>query len=30
MYKAQEAYEKWSGGLWAWSAPEYLLTTYIA
>ena len=30
MYKAQKAYEKWSGGLWAWSAPEYLLTTYIA
>ncbi|MDE0387629.1 MAG: hypothetical protein OXI75_02915 [Rhodospirillales bacterium] len=30
MYKAQKAYEKWSGGLWAWNAPEYLLTTYIA
>ena len=30
MHKAQKAYEKWSGGLWAWSAPEYLLTTYIA
>ena len=30
MYKAQRAYEKWSGGLWAWNAPEYLLTTYIA
>ena len=30
MYKAQEAYEEWSGGLWAWSAPEYLLTTCIA
>ena len=30
MYKAQTAYEQWSGGLWAWSAPEYLLTTYIA
>ena len=30
MYRAQKAYEKWSGGLWAWNAPEYLLTTYIA
>ena len=30
MYKAQKAYEKWSGGQWAWQAPEYLLTTYIA
>ena len=30
MYRAQKAYEKWSGGLWAWKAPEYLLTTYIA
>ena len=30
MYKAQKAYEKWSGGFWAWQAPEYLLTTYIA
>ena len=23
-------YELWSGGFWAWQAPEYLLTTYIA
>ena len=30
MYKAQKAYEEWSGGLWAWNAPEYLLTVYIA
>ena len=30
MYKAHKAYEDWSGGLWAWNAPEYLLTTYIA
>ena len=30
MYKAQQAYENWSGGLWAWKAPEYLLTTFIA
>lgn len=30
MYKAQKAYEEWSGGLWAWNAPEYLLTTFIA
>lgn len=30
MYRAQRAYEKWSGGYWAWKAPEYLLTTYIA
>ena len=30
MYKAQKAYDKWSGGLWARYAPEYLLTTYIA
>lgn len=30
MYKAQKAYEEWSGGLWARNAPEYLLTTFIA
>lgn len=30
IYKAQRAYERWSGGYWAWQAPEYLLTTYIA
>ena len=30
MYKAQRAYENWSDGCWAWQAPEYLLTTYIA
>ena len=30
MYKAHKAYEDWSGDLWVWNAPEYLLTTYIA
>ena len=28
--KAQRDYEAWSGGLWLWEAPEYMLTTYIA
>lgn len=27
---AQEDYRSWSGGDWLWTAPEYLLTTYIA
>ena len=28
--KAQRDYEAWSGGLWLWQAPEYMLTMYIA
>ena len=28
--KAQQLYEKWSGGDWLWQAPEYLLTVCIA
>ena len=28
--KAQRDYEKWSGGLWLWNAPEYMATTVIA
>ena len=28
--KAQRDYETWSGDLWLWEAPEYMLTTYIA
>lgn len=27
---AQSTYEKMSGGLWLWEAPEYFITTYIA
>lgn len=30
IVKAQQDYEAWSGGLWLWEAPEYMLTTYIA
>ena len=30
IVKAQKDYEAWSGGLWLWEAPEYMLTTYIA
>ena len=28
--KAQEDYERWSGGYWLYQAPEYLMTTYVA
>ena len=30
IVKAQQDYEAWSGGLWLWEGPEYMLTTYIA
>ena len=28
--KSQQQYEKWSGGDWLWSAPEYLITVNVA
>ena len=28
--KSQKQYEKWSGGLWLWNAPEYLITINVA
>lgn len=30
IVKAQKDYEAWSGGLWLFEAPEYMLTMYIA
>jgi hypothetical protein len=28
--KSQQQYEKWSGGLWLWAAPEYFITVNVA
>jgi hypothetical protein len=30
VVKAQVLYEVWSGGLWLWNAPEYLITVEVA
>ncbi len=30
IVQAQKDYESWTGGEWLWSAPEYMLNTYIA
>jgi len=28
--EAQQTYEKMSGGLWLWQAPEYFITSNVA